>query len=259
MKLSIITINLNNAVGLERTIQSVVSQTYKDYEYIVIDGNSQDGSVDIIRKYEKQITTWISEKDTGIYNAMNKGIQRATGEYILFLNAGDTLYDQFILTKVFSENNYTEDILYGDYLWVHNEHGEELMSFAGLPSRMNYKNFRTLPHSGGAFIKRVLFENYGGYDESLKIIGDKDHYMRLILQYGVSLRYLSLVLSRYDGYGLSAGGGVKLKNQLENSLVSLRYYKGYRYFIYLLKYWGLTKRIRLFEYIADVLIYRLKC
>ncbi len=89
MKLSIITINKNNAYGLRKTIQSVINQTYSNIEYIIIDGASTDGSIDVIKKFEDKIDWWASEPDTGIYNAMNKGIKIATGDYCQFLNSGD--------------------------------------------------------------------------------------------------------------------------------------------------------------------------
>ena len=93
MKLSIITINRNNAIGLEQTIKSVISLKYSNFEYIVIDGASTDNSIDIIRKYASSITFWISEPDKGIYNAMNKAVDFASGEYIFFLNSGDIFTD----------------------------------------------------------------------------------------------------------------------------------------------------------------------
>jgi len=113
--LSIISINLNNVAGLQKTIESVWPQTFTDYEYIIIDGGSTDGSIDIIKKYSDKITYWISEKDNGIYHAMNKGIEVAKGDYCLFLNSGDWLVDKKILENVFS-NNHSEDILYGDMM-----------------------------------------------------------------------------------------------------------------------------------------------
>ena len=104
MKLSIITINFNDAKGLEKTIQSVINQTYKDFEYIVVDGASTDGSVDVIKKYSNKLTHWVSEPDTGIYNAMNKGTRMASGEYCLYLNSGDFLADNDVLEKAFNYN-----------------------------------------------------------------------------------------------------------------------------------------------------------
>lgn len=103
MKISVITVNLNNSNGLERTFKSLSSQTFKDFELIVIDGGSTDGSLDLIRKYSTLITYWVSEADKGTYHAMNKGIQAATGDYCFFLNSGDSLAGNTVfesLTKV---------------------------------------------------------------------------------------------------------------------------------------------------------------
>ena len=110
--LSIITINLNNREGLRKTIESVVNQTFQDFEFIVIDGASTDGSVEVIQDYPR-INYWISEPDTGIYNAMNKGIAKATGEYCLFLNSGDTLFQINTLTGIL-QSNPKGDIIFGN-------------------------------------------------------------------------------------------------------------------------------------------------
>ena len=98
-QISIITINYNNASGLEKTIRSVVEQTYNEYEYIIIDGASSDKSKEVIQEYQRYIDFWCSEKDSGIYNAMNKGIQKASGEYLLFLNSGDVLNNSAVLDR----------------------------------------------------------------------------------------------------------------------------------------------------------------
>ena len=109
-KYSIITINYNNAEGLRRTIKSVVSQTFVDYEYVIIDGGSTDGSVDVIKEYENKISYWVSEKDGGIYNAMNKGVKVAHGEYLIFMNSGDIFYSDSVLSDV-RHHIQDEDIL----------------------------------------------------------------------------------------------------------------------------------------------------
>ena len=115
MKFSIITVNFNNKEGLHNTIKSVINQTFRDFEYIVIDGGSTDGSIDILKKYDKYINYWISEKDSGIYNAMNKGISKANGEYLNFMNSGDCFYALDVLEKV-SKYGYTSDFIVGkDY------------------------------------------------------------------------------------------------------------------------------------------------
>ena len=132
-KLSIITINYNNAKGLRQTMSSVLEQSFADYEYIVIDGGSSDGSVQIIEEFENQFKSsnagsdlnhrlsfqWISESDNGIYNAMNKGIALAKGDYCFFLNSGDYLVSKTVLESVFSENP-TEDIIFGNLLVCRN-------------------------------------------------------------------------------------------------------------------------------------------
>lgn len=110
MKLSIITVKLNNRDGLKRTIDSVVSQTFTDYEWIVIDGGSTDGSRELIEQYQDHFAYWCSEPDKGIYNAMNKGIAHAKGEWLQFLNSGDVLYSNNTLASVFS-SKYDADVL----------------------------------------------------------------------------------------------------------------------------------------------------
>ncbi|MCC6690867.1 MAG: glycosyltransferase, partial [Bacteroidia bacterium] len=114
-KLSVISINLNNRLGLEKTIKSVIDQSFQDFEYIVIDGASTDGSIDVIKANADKFSYWVSEKDKGIYHAQNKGIAHANGEYLLFLNSGDYLYSSNVLQTFFSKN-YSEDILYGDLM-----------------------------------------------------------------------------------------------------------------------------------------------
>lgn len=100
MKISVITVNYNNKKGLEATINSVISQKYLDFEFIIVDGNSNDGSKDIIYKKRNYITKWISEPDSGIYNAMNKGVKMSTGDYLIFMNSGDEFYDTQVLDKI---------------------------------------------------------------------------------------------------------------------------------------------------------------
>src|SRR5512145_3080868 len=93
-RISIITVNLNNSIGLERTISSVVNQNFCDFEYIIIDGARTEGRLNVIKRYNERLKFWISEPDKGIYDAMNKGLLKATGDYLLFLNSGDFLYDK---------------------------------------------------------------------------------------------------------------------------------------------------------------------
>ena len=114
-KISIVTINYNNPSGLKKTIESVVNQTWKNFEYIIIDGGSTNGDVDIIKSFDNQIDYWVSEPDKGIYNAMNKGIKKATGDFIIFINSGDNFTNSSVLEEVQSKLTSDFDIYYGDY------------------------------------------------------------------------------------------------------------------------------------------------
>ena len=116
--ISIITIVYNGEMLLERTIQSIVNQTYSRIEYIIIDGHSKDKTVDIIKKYSDKISFWQSEPDKGLYDAMNKGIKVARGDYLMFINAGDELFDKFTIEKIVNSSDILADIYYGETLMV---------------------------------------------------------------------------------------------------------------------------------------------
>jgi glycosyltransferase involved in cell wall biosynthesis len=200
IKLSIITINYNDAAGLEATIQSVVTQTWRDVEFIVIDGGSTDESKTVLEKYRQDIAYSISEKDKGIYNAMNKGIDAAKGEYLLFLNSGDTLFNDAVLETVVPSLK-DADIVYGDLLikepakeWV--KHYNERLTF-------DYFMRDTLPHQG-AFISRELLIKSGKYDENLKIVADWKFFLDAVCKYDAVTKYLPQVISIYDYTGVSS-------------------------------------------------------
>ena len=167
MKYSIVTINYNNAEGLRRTIQSVVSQTYADYEYLIIDGGSSDGSVNAIKDYEDRISYWVSEKDGGIYNAMNKGVKVAHGEYLIFMNSGDVFYNSDVLKNI-REELHDEDILVGK---VFIDDNNNIISPPPQRELSMYHLFSgSIPHQG-TFIKTLLQKKYP-FDETLKISSD---------------------------------------------------------------------------------------
>ena len=199
-KLSVITINLNNAKGLQKTIESVITQSFTDFEYIIIDGGSIDGSVDIIKQYENRITYWISEQDKGVYNAMNKGILQAKGDYCLFLNSGDFLVDHNILEKVFS-TNLQEDIIYGN-LYVH-INGENIKRI--YPDEWTFRTFllTTIPHQA-AFIKRSLLFELSLYDENLRLVADWEFFVKAVILFKKSYIHLSDYISVFEAGGISS-------------------------------------------------------
>lgn len=201
MKLSIITINKNNAIGLEKTILSVINQNFDDFEYIVIDGQSKDSSVEIIRNHTNKIAYWVSEKDNGIYNAMNKGINKANGEYLLFLNSGDYLLNNDVLVKVFSLERNADflccNIQYSD--------GGKIVHTTKLPDKITFGTlyFQGLPHQA-TFIKRDTFTKYGLYSEDYKYIADIEYWYRCIILNCCSTQVIDMVISDYNLEGLSS-------------------------------------------------------
>jgi glycosyltransferase involved in cell wall biosynthesis len=207
MKLSIITINRNNAVGLEKTMQSVAAQTFKEFEYIVVDGASTDDSVDVIKKLKSEFSNlkWVSEPDKGIYNAMNKGIRMVSGEYLEFLNSGDCLASENVIEKMIStlEKEDNPTILYGNMIKCFPDgHKKVDKSFAGAEIMMLGMFTGTLNHSP-AYISRDLFEKYGYYDESLKIVSDWKWYLQAIILGGEKPKYVDLDVTLFDMTGIS--------------------------------------------------------
>lgn len=200
MKLSIITVNLNNGSGLEQTIQSVVSQTNRDFEYIVIDGGSKDNSMEVIHQYAKRINFWVSEPDKGIYNAMNKGIEKAKGDYCLFLNSADTLVDEHVLQDIEAYFGKA-DILYGDMIGT-SPTRETVMTFPNSPN-FNYMLRNTLPHQS-SFIRRSALYKGGLYDESLYISSDWKFFLNAICKYNFSTMHMDRVISKCDYRGISS-------------------------------------------------------
>src|ERR1035437_158451 len=200
VKLSIITVNLNNKNGLQKTISSVLSQTMNFFEFIIIDGASSDGSVELIAQNQNKISFWISEPDSGIYQAMNKGIRAGKGEYVLFLNSGDFLIDNAVLKNVFGADN-SEDVLYGRS----NISKEDRVIFTTPhPDNLTLGFFytQTISHQA-AFIRRSLFDRFGYYREDLKIYADLDFWIRTIILNNCSTKKLDIIVADYNLDGIS--------------------------------------------------------
>lgn len=163
-KFSIITVTYNAAKVLEDTIQSVISQTYRHIEYIIIDGSSTDETLAIIDRYRPYIHTLVSEPDKGLYDAMNKGIAAATGDYLCFLNAGDSFHEDSTLMKMIASvrDNHCPDILYGETAIVDGKRHFLRMRRLSTPERLTWKNFRQgmLVCHQAFFAKRSLAEPY---------------------------------------------------------------------------------------------------
>lgn len=195
--LSIITINYNNRAGLERTIQSVISQSCRQLiEYIIIDGNSSDGSKGILKKFSSNLDYWVSEPDKGIYNAMNKGTQNAHGKYCLYLNSGDWLYEDIypVISKIPKDIDlFTKRETGRLFKWAY---GNRCISFSNV---LHY----SLHHSN-TLIKRELINRLGGYDETYKIVSDWKFFLIALFKENATIDFFNDELSFNEPYGISS-------------------------------------------------------
>ena len=230
MNLSIITINYNNALGLEKTLKSVLTQTSTQFEHVIVDGASTDNAVEIIEQYEKDATArgikvvWVSEKDKGIYNAMNKGIKMAQGGYIQILNSGDCLAADTVVAAMYSalkEKEYP-DVLYGNMTKV-DVSGKVIGKSTETPYSFHNYFVSTLNHDC-AYIKRSLFDenHYGLYDETLKIVSDWKWYTEAIGLGRVRPVYVNIDVTIFDSDGISETN-LKLRNEERAKVLKLHH------------------------------------
>ena len=227
-KISIITVVYNGVEFLEETIKSVISQTYKNTEYIIIDGGSTDGTVDIIKKYEDKITYWISEPDKGIYDAMNKGIKRATGDIVGILNSDDFYASNDVLKTIAGEfTNKEIDCLYGDLDFVEQSDASKVT-----------KCVKSKPYKGGIFtknwslsdsifyapphptffVKRVMYKKYGLFNINLSIAADYELMLRFLEKHKLKSSYVNKVLVKMRQGGISDQNIIQAKIQSYKSL-----------------------------------------
>ncbi|TGV04416.1 glycosyltransferase family 2 protein [Flavivirga rizhaonensis] len=198
--ISIITVNYNNKDGLEKTIKSVQNQSFTDFEHIVIDGNSTDGSKELIEANKAGFSYWVSESDNGIYHAMNKGIKEAKGDYLFFLNSGDDFTDSQALTKVKVHLN-KHDVVYFNINVV--GLGETIVKKS--PEVLTFSFLHAdLPAHQSTFIKKRLFERIGYYDENLKIVSDWKFLILALCKYNATYKYVDDVFSNFYKGGISS-------------------------------------------------------
>lgn len=200
-KLSIITINYNNKAGLEKTINSVLNQTWQDFEFVVIDGASTDGSTTIADEYRQKLSYYLSEPDSGVYNAMNKGIKKANGDYLLFLNSGDILAEDTTLEKIQKHLDGQFGIYYGDALYLE-PNGEIKRTY---PEKLSFSFFleHNLSHQS-SFIKRGLFDEIFLYNENYRIVSDWEFFIYAICKMNINYQHLDQVICKYDVSGISS-------------------------------------------------------
>lgn len=201
LKLSVITTCKNELANIAKTIESVVAQTYDCYEYIVVDGGSADGTLNIIKSYQNKLTRIISERDRGIWHAMNKGISVAGGEYVYFLNAGDRLFDKETFSNIFSGNDITQDIIYGNII---DDYGSRQVQ-KSYPDTLSIKYLLSnmICHQA-TFTKKDLFDKYGSFDERYKFVADYDFLWRCIVKHKISYKHVPESIAYYDMNGFTA-------------------------------------------------------
>lgn len=198
IKFSVITINYNNNNGLHRTIKSVINQKYRNFEFIIIDGGSNDGSYNTITSYSSKINYWVSEKDNGIYHAMNKGVHASNGEYLIFMNSGDEFNDDSVLATVSQKSNGS-DILIGDTLCQHKKSYKLVKS----PEEITLANMLcgVIRHQS-SFIKKELLIKYP-YDEKYKIISDVKFFIDAFVWGNCTYQHINYIISKFENSGIS--------------------------------------------------------
>lgn len=202
MKLSIITINYNDVAGLERTVDSVKKQSWTDYEHIIIDGGSSDGSKAYLQEHEQYFSYWVSEPDGGIYNAMNKGVLQAKGDYLLMLNTGDVLHNEQVLHQVFHNSSRSEDIIYGD---VDRETNGVVFTESIFPDKLTFGFLRNgmISHQA-VFFKKTLHDFVGLYDETIKYAADWNFITLAVCRHNASYLHLNMKMAICNADGLTS-------------------------------------------------------
>ncbi len=203
-KLSILTINLNNRAGLQKTLTSIATQSWRDFEVHVLDGGSTDGSLDVIQEHASMLASWVSEPDGGIYPAQNRAIRKANGEYVLFLNSGDWLRQADSLEQIF-RHSPTADLLYGDvYFWKEGEEEQRKENQEELTAL--FLLLDTICHQV-QILKRSLFHELGFYREDLRVVADYEFLVKTLIQHRKSFQYypVPLAVVDLDGDGYRPG------------------------------------------------------
>ncbi|MDZ4666643.1 MAG: glycosyltransferase family 2 protein [bacterium] len=200
VKLSLITVCYNAGKLIEDTLQSALNQSFKDYELVIIDGGSTDNTLEIIKRFQPQIGTLISEKDNGIYDAMNKGVKAAKGEYVYFLNAGDSFYHSDVLYQIFS-NPLTKnaDLIYGKVETKNEPTGVNYTTGKPVEFSMFYSHY-PICHQA-TFAKKALFNQVGFFNTSYSLVADGDWFIRVFKLNQAKKIYADQIIAFYDIQG----------------------------------------------------------
>lgn len=211
MTLSIITVNLNNVHGLRKTMESVLAQTNREYEWIVIDAGSTDGSVDLLKRNTETIDSWVSEPDQGIYSGMNKGILKASGDYLLFLNSGDFFADETIVESFYNLPQH-QDFIVGQVIMEGDTAPHPVREPLSLEDEMFRLCISAYPHQA-TFLRRTLFQKYGLYREDLSISSDWLFSINAIVKGNASVFHWPVTVSVCEKNGISSRFREKLEQE----------------------------------------------
>jgi len=251
MLISIITVCFNAEKYIEKTILSVINQNYKNIEYIIIDGKSTDSTVEIIKKYESKISFWSSEPDNGIYDAMNKGVNIASGEIIYFLNSDDFLYNNLVISNILNifQTNYTLDFVYGKI-------NRFTASKSGLilDIDFNKNNLRKgkMPSHQAIFVKRNLFEKFGFFDLTYKSAADFEFICKIFVN-KIKFEKADTIVANYSIEGYSNTDTTGIKECLQ---IIKKYFGRTNYFISVFRYIPIIIFRKIAKYFGIMKIYR---
>ena len=215
-KVSIITVVRNNKSYIEDCIQSIIGQSYQDLEYIIVDGESTDGTIEVIKKYEKKISKWISEQDRGIYDAMNKGLSMASGDVVGILNSDDFYVSHDVICDVMNEFAFKGvDSVFADLVYVKRDNPNEVVRYYQ-SSNFHPKKFAYgwMPAHPTFFVKRICYERYGLFKTDYKIAADYELLVRFLSKHNVSFSYIPRVIIKMRS------GGVSTKNIKSNWILN---------------------------------------
>lgn len=254
MKISIITATFNSCTTIRDTIHSVLSQNYTDYEHIIIDGNSKDNTLEIVKEFEYKYNgklKWISEKDKGLYDAMNKGIRMATGDVIGILNSDD-FYASSDVLKIISDAFTDVDAVYGDIQYVDSSNLKECVRYYSSKSFKRWKmRLGIMPAHPSFYCKREIYTKYGLFDLDFKIAADFEQLLRLIYIHRIKTRYIPMLFVTMRRGGISSSGFSSHKRIIrdhmlaykKNGIYSNYFLEGIRYVNKLIDiYWFRSKK-----------------
>lgn len=248
MKISLITVTYNSGTTLRDTIQSVLAQTYRNVEYIVVDGLSKDNTMDIVREYEPQFEgrmKWISEKDKGLYDAMNKGVRMATGDVVGILNSDDFFTANDVLEKVAAGFDEQTDAVYGDLHYVHpDDLQHSVRYYSSKIFKRNLMRMGFIPAHPTFYCRRECFDKFGYYKTDYKIAADFDLLLRFIYVNRIRIKYLPMDMVTMRTGGASTNGlksrmggmNEHLRSLRENGVKSNRFILSLRYFYKITEY-----------------------